>query len=218
MAKKAVPTSPAPSPAPFIDRGEPLARAYAHNRIVPLVRDPEHIWIYWDVESEVRIAASPLLIRIHCLSEERHWDLHPGPEADNWYLRLAPDRTYRFELFEKRADGLRLLATSRDATTPVRWSGQNGEELPAEVIHAGIHPLTRKAQAVAGARHLSAEALSGVEGAKADAAPLQTGMVSAAPIRPHRAPRHAPPSAPPVLVPTPFPTLFSKGIASGRGK
>ncbi len=160
MAKRAVPITRLPSPAPFIDRGEPLPRAYAHNRIVALARDPEHIFIYWDVETEVRVAAADLLVRIHCLSEERHWDLQPGAEADNWYLRVAPDRTYRFELFEKRAEGLRLLATSREATTHVRWSGQSAGEAPAEVIHAEIHPLTRAA-AKAGAMARKAQTVVG---------------------------------------------------------
>ncbi|GEM_PF-2079321 len=212
-----------PVPAPFVDRGEPLPRAYARNRIVPLVRDPEHIWVYWDVETEVRVAARPLLVRIHCLSEERHWDLHPGTEADNWYLRLAPDRTYRFELFERRAGGLRLLATSREATTPLRWSSQSAGELPAEMIHAEIHPLTRAAAqppAAAGAPQAAPLRMGKAQaGAWArHALSVRMHMKRATPVKPHRAPRSAPPSPAPVPVPPTYPRVFSKEYASGRGK
>lgn len=215
MARKQPTAARAPA-APFIDRGEPLPRAYARNRIVPLVRDPEHIWIYWDVESAVRIARSPLLVRIHCLSEERHWDLLPGHEADNWYLRLAPDRTYRFELFEQRPGGLRLLAASREATTPVRWSGQSGKELPAEVIHAMIHPLARPA--VTGAKHVFTGAGGDAIGAQ-HAAPLR-GQVHAGrglAVKPHRAPRHSPPSPSPLPVPASRPGVFSQDYSGGKG-
>ena len=37
-----------PTNEPFIDRGEPLPRSYAENCIVAMVRDPQHIYAYWD--------------------------------------------------------------------------------------------------------------------------------------------------------------------------
>lgn len=128
----------------FIDRGEPLPQSYAVNRIVAMVRDPENVFCYWDVETEVRVASRPLLLRVYCVTENRSWDMEPGPGTDNWYFRVTPNRTYRFELFEKRPDGLRPLATSRDATTPVRWAGESGAYPPEEILMAEQYPIARR--------------------------------------------------------------------------
>ena len=135
------------SPQPYIDRGEPLPRSYAENRIVAMVRDPDHVFAYWDVESEVRVAGSPVVVRAHCLSEGRFYDIEPGAETNNWYLRVTSNRTYRLELYERLHSGkLRLLASSGEVTTPLRWSGESGVRPPAEIVHAERHPIARGAK------------------------------------------------------------------------
>ena len=135
---------------PYIDRGEPLPQSYAENRIVALVRDPEYIFTYWDVESRVRVAGSDLVVRVHSLSEGGSYDIQSGSDTDNWYLRVTPNRVYQFELYEKLPSGeLGLLASSSEVTTPVRWEGGSGSEARAEILHAERHPLSRKRRAVA---------------------------------------------------------------------
>ena len=129
--------------SPYIDRGEPLPASYAENGVVAMVRDPEHIFAYWDVETEVRVAAWPVVLRVHCLSEGRSYDIETGVEAQSWHLGVAANRTYRLETHARTGAGeLRLLATSDEVTTPVRWAGESGADAPAELLHAERHPMT----------------------------------------------------------------------------
>ena len=132
----------APSKPPYIDRGSPLPQSYAENNIVAMVRDPDYLFAYWDVETEVRVACNRLLIRVHCLSDVESYDIEPSAETDNWHLQVAPNRTYQLELYARLASGeLRFLAKSDEVTTPLRLPGESGAELPAEVIHARRHPM-----------------------------------------------------------------------------
>ena len=131
--------------APFIDRGEPLPRSYAENIVVAMVRDPEHIFAYWDISPEVRVSGTGLVLRVCCLSEGRFDDIDCGREAESWHLAVSSNRTYRFQLYERRDSGeMRLLSTSQEVTTPVSLPGATGAEKPAEVIHAERHPLARQ--------------------------------------------------------------------------
>ena len=90
------------------------------------------------------MAGNPQVVRVHDLTAKRAYDLEPPAEADNWYLRVAPNRTCRFELFEKRGARLRRLAASEEVTTPIRWAGESGEYVPAEIIQAVRHPISRQ--------------------------------------------------------------------------
>jgi len=131
---------------PYVDRGEPLPMSYAENRCVALVRDPEHIFAYWDVDTETRVAGRPLVLRVHCLSEGRSFDIETDPQTLSWHLDATPNRTWRLEIHERLPEGgLRLLASSDEVTTPVRWAGESGAEAPAEVLHAARRPLARRA-------------------------------------------------------------------------
>ena len=191
MSAESKPRKKTPSAAPFIDRGEPLPRSYGENRVVAMICDPEHLFGYWDIESEVRVAGCPLLIRVHCLSESRSYDFEPGPDADNWHLRVTPNRTYRLDLYARTAPGkLRQLASSNEATTPVRWAGESGAEPPAEMIHAERHVLAR--------------------GVKRPARMAEAAAAAAA--------AGAPPSPPPVPVPTPFVKVFAAEYSHGKGR
>lgn len=138
--KRAAVAQPA---APFIDRGAPLPRAYALNRIVALPRAPEEIFVYWDRCSELRVADVRLFLRVYCLSDGRRWDVHPDVATDNWYFRVTPDRTYRFDLYVRTDSGEKCVARGNEIATPVRWAGQNGKRPPAEVVHAARHPIAR---------------------------------------------------------------------------
>ena len=142
--------------APYIDRGEPLPQSYGENRIVGMVLDPERIYLYWDVESDVRVAAPPLVVRLHNLSEGRSDDLAVAVDAGSWYVQVGSNRTYRAELFAApRGGAWRLLAVSGEMTTPVRWAGEAGAETPAEVMHAQRHPLVRERPKTPGPTHVA---------------------------------------------------------------
>ena len=139
---------------PYIDRGEPLPMSYAENLVVAMVRDPEHDFVYWDVDTETRIAGRPIVLRVHCLSEGRGFDIETDPAAMSWHLEATPNRTYRMEIYERRpSGGPRLLASSEEVTTPVRWAGQSGDETPAEILHAARRPLSRRKSPVTAKQH-----------------------------------------------------------------
>jgi len=197
---------PVPRPL-YIDRGEPLPRSYAENRIVALVRSPEQIYLYWDVETEVRVAGNPQVVRVHDLTARRAYDLEPPADADNWYLRVAPNRTCRFELFEKRGARLRRLAASEEVTTPIRWAGESGEYVPAEIIQAVRHPISRQARAPA----RSARAALRGRPAEVAAAP-SGGKAPAAATTP--AAKGSPPDRPVGPSPTPIPVPWEKVFAA----
>ncbi len=152
---------------PYIDRGEPLPASYAENRIVAMVRDPEMLFTYWDIETEVRVASNPIMLRICCITEESHHDIDVDPQANNMYLTVTPNRAYQVQLFERcpAAEGgssgeLRLLATTNEITTPVRWAGESGTTAPEEVRQALRYPLTRGVASRRVVPILSAEALA----------------------------------------------------------
>ena len=123
--------------APYIDRGEPLPGSYAENRVVALLRAPESLFVYWDIDSEVRVRSSALVLRVNNVSEGSVSDVSLPLDADSIYLEVTPNRVYRFDLLERTAGGLGLLGVSGEVTTPVRWAGESGAEAPEEVRHVG---------------------------------------------------------------------------------
>ncbi len=154
--KKTPPASPAPRRSsrrrktPFADRrseprraraaakaspkkGAPRSAAYDENRIVAIARDPAHIFIYWDVASDVRIAAAPLMIRIHCVTDALSFEFHPSVDADSWYFQVSPERVYRFELLMREPSGeWRPLACSQDVATPRQGADDALQRPPPE--------------------------------------------------------------------------------------
>ena len=217
MAKGTRTKKPSPRP-PYIDRGEPLPRSYAENRIVALVRSPEQIYLYWDVETEVRVAGHPQVVRVHDLTAKRVTDLEPPADADNWYLRVAPNRTCRFELFEKRGSRLRRLATSEEVTTPIRWAGESGEYVPAEIIQALRYPISRQARA---AERISRATLrrhpAEVAAARARrAAGVQESSRAATTAVAKGSPLERPAGPPPTPIPVPWEKVFAAAYAGGK--
>ncbi|MGO8703302.1 MAG: DUF4912 domain-containing protein [Candidatus Brocadiia bacterium] len=206
-------TKKASPSAPYIDRGEPLPRSYAENRIAALVRSPEQIYLYWDVETEVRVAGSPQVIRVHDLTAKRAYDLEPPADADSWYLLVAPNRTCRFELFERRGARLRRLAVSEEVTTPIRWAGESGEYVPAEIIQAVRHPISRQARAAV----RIARALPRTRPAEAVAKPARRARFGAeAPAAANTLQRNQPAGPPPRPIPVPWEKVFAASYAGGK--
>ncbi len=122
----------------YVDRGEPLPATYALNRMAALVRDPECIFLYWDLTSELRVSGSSIVLRVMSLSDGGQHDIRPHPQADNMYLTVAPNSAYRVQLISLGADGAEaVLATSEDVATPVRWAPGADGEPPVEIQQAG---------------------------------------------------------------------------------
>ena len=133
--------------SPYIDWGEPLPRSYAENCVVAMVCDPDHLFIYWDVATNVRVAGNQVILQAHCLSEGRTQHIESGPADECWYLQVTPNRTYKVELYERTHTGdLRLLAASDEVSIPVRHPGDLIAGMPAEIVHAKRHPLARCAR------------------------------------------------------------------------
>ncbi len=219
MAKGTRTKSSSPS-QPYIDRGEPLPRSCAENRIVALVRSPEQIYLYWDVGTEVRVAGNPQVVRVHDLTARRQYDLEPPADADNWYLLVAPNRTCRFELFEKRGARLRRLAVSEEVTTPIRWAGESGEYVPAEILQAVRHPISRQnGPAARNARAALREYAAQIAARPMRRAPRAREAAGVAPAAaPNRAPPGRPagasPGHPTVPKPTPIPVPWERVFAA----
>lgn len=121
----------------YVDRGEPLPATYAVNQIVVLVRDPECIFLYWDLTSELRVGGGNIVLRVVSLSDGGQYDIRPHPQADNMYLTVAPNAAYRVQLLNLEAGGKEtVLAVSQDVSTPVRWAPEADSEPPVEIGQA----------------------------------------------------------------------------------
>jgi hypothetical protein len=130
---------------PYVDRGEPLPQSYGENRIIALSRSPESVFVYWDVETEVRASSAPLVLCTHVVSsgEKQFQDL--DAQTDNMYFQVASNRVYRFELYVRPPEGdLRLLVQSDEIATPVQGAGESGAEPPAEAVLAQRQPIARR--------------------------------------------------------------------------
>jgi hypothetical protein len=211
----------------YIDRGEPLPQSYPENRIVAMVRSPEQIYVYWDVETELRVAGSRRVVRVHSTEgragapadEGRRDDHEPSPEACNWYFRVTPNRAYLFELLEMGGGQLRSLASSKVVATPVRWVGETGLRAPEEILHAERRPISAEDRAP-GRLALARRALKVVAGPAATPSPFSLPDSARPRLRPGgRGTAAARAAAPPIPIPTPWEKLFAAAYArppSGR--
>jgi hypothetical protein len=133
------PPVPAAPGAPFIDRGLPIPAHYHEDRLVALVRDPEWIFVYWELEGSGcqkladRFGAEFLrrnrwVVRVATLAEGGFYDVQVEPAAKNWYLQVRPDGRYQFEIGVLTPDGrFFLLARSEEVRTPTLEIGESAE-------------------------------------------------------------------------------------------
>jgi len=156
----AAPAAPSAPPVGLVDRepGE-LPRAYGHDRLVLLVRDPWWLFAYWELTPTSRIRALRSLgaeaegavevLRIHDVTfidftGDNAWssfDIEPTPGSENWYINIwKPAASYCVELGVRTPAGrfvsiLRsnTVTTSRPQPSPdttVRWVTLPGRGLP----------------------------------------------------------------------------------------
>jgi len=102
---------PRPSTAPPIDYGMDIPQEYGDTELVLLVRDPEWMFAYWEINEADRLrfglhrgrAAKPMAIRLYDITVggpglNGYVDIPVQPDASNWYLRMAPNRAYQADI------------------------------------------------------------------------------------------------------------------------
>ena len=116
----------APTPAPIVgcDPGLPIPEHYGQDRLVLMVQDPHHVFVYWEllpetvarISSQAQNTSTPVLaIHVGGNTEFREVDLRGG----NYYLAVLPDQDYEAELALRDRHGkLHTLARSNRVHTP----------------------------------------------------------------------------------------------------
>ncbi|MCD6406120.1 MAG: DUF4912 domain-containing protein [Planctomycetes bacterium] len=111
--------------AAFVDRGPELPNEYGEDKVVAMVRDPNWIYVYWDLSGGVcerlqeTVAVSVWVVRVHNLDDGIHEDVPVLLEGGNWYLPVASDTTYRVDIGVLDTEGLfHLAASGRMVKTP----------------------------------------------------------------------------------------------------
>ena len=122
------PSAPPPQP-PFVDRGAPIPLHYGQDHVTLLVRDPNSLFVFWEIEGPRRAEAArrfggdvfrrgSWVLRLHNDADDVSQDIPVVPDGSNWYLSVADDRGYVVEI------GLRVngdfigIARSNHVRTP----------------------------------------------------------------------------------------------------
>ena len=122
------PSAPPPQPA-FVDRGAPIPLHYGQDRVTLLVRDPNSLYAFWELEGPRRAEIAQRhgpdifrrgswVLRIHNDADNEPLDVPVVPESCNWYLSVADDRGYVVELGLAVDGGFIGLARSNHVRTP----------------------------------------------------------------------------------------------------
>jgi len=120
QAPSSRPAAPAPREQPqvYIDRGPELPGEYDQDKVFAMVRDPNWLYVYWDLSGGSRERIAPLtlsgawILRVHNLSDGGFEDVPVLIEGGNWYLPVASDTEYRIDIGLLTGDGTFLLAAS----------------------------------------------------------------------------------------------------------
>lgn len=95
----------------------PLKEKYNDTYIRLLVRDPEYLYTYWEVEDKA-FYNNPYL-RLVKDDDNSKIDIKINDNADSWYLKVEPDTSYRLEIGYKVNEHFYLLASSNSVKTPL---------------------------------------------------------------------------------------------------
>ncbi|MFA5795071.1 MAG: PDZ domain-containing protein [Candidatus Brocadiia bacterium] len=130
---KQIPTHPIEpdSDSVYLDYGPVLPEHYNQNRIVALIRDPELLFIYWEISAPNQNLKSLIsdirnrwLLRINNLSSQTSEDILLSEPADinkiqgNWYLKTQSDTEYQMEIGIMKNDVFNTLVKSTIVKTP----------------------------------------------------------------------------------------------------
>ena len=120
------------APAPKEMRLPELPRGYGDNTIWLMVRDPNCLYTYWEIRSEVEQQALSRLggvrndvtsvLRVYDLTyraKPAFFDITLQNMADDWYVQVGANRCYVIEIGLRHRDGRFIaLARSNEVTTP----------------------------------------------------------------------------------------------------
>jgi hypothetical protein len=140
-ASRRAEAAPAKERPVYIDRGPELPRHYGRDILVAMVRDPNWIFAYWELEgpSRQRIAdeagrdaltRGQWVLRIHNADADAPEDHPVILEAGNWYLRVPDDATLVLEIGLQTPDGefIGVLKSNRVSTPRLGYSDEVDEE------------------------------------------------------------------------------------------
>ncbi len=132
-SKPAAPPPPPPSAAPaapagpYIDHGRPIPDAYGADILRLMPRDPEWLFVYWELTPQrlrqlrsrfIELHEKPWHIRLHDMATGEMHATAVFLEACNWYLHVTPRGTYRAELGFMDGNMFVAVLTSNTVKTP----------------------------------------------------------------------------------------------------
>jgi hypothetical protein len=136
--------SSAPVPHPqetFLDRGEAIPDEYGADRITAMVRDPNWIFVYWELAGQRRdeitetygpqaIKNLQWVLRVRNLSDGTHQDIPVLLDSKNWYLNVKSGRSYAVELgiITREHEFVSFVRSNQVATPPGGASSQADEQ------------------------------------------------------------------------------------------
>ncbi|HEY3319196.1 MAG TPA: DUF4912 domain-containing protein [Planctomycetota bacterium] len=190
--------------APFVDHGPFLSDNYGLDRLVAMVRDPEWVFLYWELNgcalrqlTSVHAADAKRglrwVLRVSSLCDMSSYMVDVDVGAGNWYLKVAPAACLRVELgFTDmqdqflslvKSDEVRMPKATVSASLEERWmSLPDGEDYSGRVARVGAKE-TRKDERRAFFRlpveELRSSAPVGSSNARRAAAAEQVGRVPA---------------------------------------
>lgn len=114
---------PQEPPKVYVDRGPELPQEYGQDKVVAMVRDPNWIYVYWDLSGGARQRLGGVggtwVLRVRDMSTEEYSDIPILIEGGNWYLPVSSDTEYRVDIGVMDAQGrFHLAASSRPVKTP----------------------------------------------------------------------------------------------------
>ena len=107
---------PPPQPMAYIDRGLPLPETYNLDRLVALVRDPEWVFVYWELNGKTLetvkkergsefVDSCAWVMRLYRVEDESASDMEIDPAAGGWYIHVGRPGQYVFEMALLSPDG-----------------------------------------------------------------------------------------------------------------
>jgi len=157
-AKEAPPAEPTPDSV-YLDRGPELPGRYHEDRITALVRDPHHIFFFWELEGEKSRAERAemgeqafyersWILRLHNRSAGRSEDVAIHPASKNWYQTVAAESEYEVEIGVLLPDGSFLsyarsngVRTPRPGLSPDLGGGMILRRAAAEATGFGVEQI-----------------------------------------------------------------------------
>jgi hypothetical protein len=103
-------------PTGYIDRGLPLPDSYGLDRLVALVRDPEWVFTYWELNGNTLesvkkergaefVDSCAWVMRLYRVDEDAAADFEIDPAAGGWYVHVGRPGRYVFEVALLSPDG-----------------------------------------------------------------------------------------------------------------